>query len=215
MITIHSFVFNPFSENTYVLYDETNECIIIDPGCFTKNEQEELTAFISAKELTPRLVINTHGHIDHVLGNAFVKTHYSIPLWIPKEEESTFNAVPTYAAPYGFDGYEHASTDHLIEEGEIITFGNSSLSTIFAPGHSAGHVAFVNEAQNLCIGGDILFDGSIGRTDLPGGDFETLIKSIHEKLFKLNDNTIVYPGHGPTTTIGKEKASNPFCAVNQ
>lgn len=214
MITIHSFVFNPFSENTYVLYDETNECIIIDPGCFTKNEQEELTSFVSSNGLTPKLVLNTHGHIDHVLGNAFVKEFYSVPLWIPKEEESTFNAVPTYAGSYGFDGYEHATADHLVKDGENITFGNSSLTTIFAPGHSAGHVAFVNKDQNICIGGDILFNGSIGRTDLPGGNFEALINSIHTKLFALKDNTTVYPGHGPKTTIGKEKASNPFCAVN-
>ncbi|MCB0495124.1 MAG: MBL fold metallo-hydrolase [Cyclobacteriaceae bacterium] len=214
MITVHSFVFNPFSENTYVLFDETKECVIIDPGCFTKNEQEELISFIQQKELTPKMVLNTHCHIDHVLGNSFVKSKYNIPLWIPKEEVSTFNAVPAYAEPYGFAGYRHASAEHLIEEGEEIKFGNSVLKTIYAPGHSAGHVAFVNKEQKICVSGDILFYGSIGRTDLPGGDFETLINSIHNKIFVLSDDTTVYCGHGQSTTIGHEKATNPFCAVS-
>lgn len=214
MITVHSFVFNPFSENTYVLFDETKECIIIDPGCFTKNEENELVSFIDEGQLTPKLLLNTHGHIDHVLGNTFVKSKYGIPLWVPEKEESTYNAVSTYAGAYGFDSYNHADIDHLISNDETIEFGNSELKTLFAPGHSAGHVAFVNEAQNLCIGGDILFNGSIGRTDLPGGNFETLINSIHSKLFVLKDETIVYPGHGPTTTIAREKTTNPFCAIN-
>lgn len=214
MITVHSFVFNPFGENTYVLFDETNECLIIDPGCFSKDEQNEITSFIKENNLNPKMVLNTHCHIDHVLGNALMKNEFSIPLWIPKAEESTFNAVPTYSGAYGFEAYEHATVDHFIEAREEIKFGNSTLETIYAPGHSAGHVAFVNKEQKICISGDILFYGSIGRTDLPGGDFETLIKSIHTKLFALTDDTTVYSGHGPTTTIGQEKATNPFCAVN-
>ena len=214
MITVHSFVFNPFSENTYVLYDETSECVIIDPGCFSQDERMQITSFITDQNLIPQMVLNTHCHIDHVLGNSFIKKEFGIPLWIPKGEESTFNSVPTYSDMYGFGGYEHAAVDHFVEENEEIGFGNSTLDTIYGPGHSAGHVAYVNEKQKICISGDILFYGSIGRTDLPGGNFETLIKSIHTKLFALNNETIVYSGHGPVTTIGHEKATNPFCAIN-
>lgn len=213
MITVHSFVFNPFAENTYLLYDETKECVIIDPGCFSKNEQNDIVSYIEQNNLTPILLLNTHGHIDHVLGNNFIKEKYNIPLWIPENEESTYNAVPTYAGVYGFEGYDHAAADYLIPDNEFIKFGNSELETMYAPGHSAGHVAFVNKEQKICVGGDILFNGSIGRTDLPGGDFETLIRSIHSRLFELNDETIVYPGHGSTTTIAHEKATNPFCAL--
>jgi len=214
MITIKTFVFNPFSENTYLLYDETKECVIIDPGCFTKNEEEELIDFIKTNQLIPKVILNTHCHIDHVIGNQFIKTEFNIPLWIPINEEDTFNAVPSYAGSYGFEGYKHATVDKFINDHEEVKFGSSTLKTILAPGHSAGHVAFVNLDQNICFGGDILFNGSIGRTDLPRGDFDTLIKSIKDRLFILNDSTVVYPGHGSTTTIKHEKASNPFCSIN-
>lgn len=214
MIKIQTFVFNPFSENTYVLYDESKECVIIDPGCFDKNEYEEITNFISSINLTPKYIIITHGHIDHVLGITYLKKMFNIPVWIPKEEEETYNSVSTYSSSYGFENYEHTPEDHLIADGEVINFGNSSLATIFAPGHSAGHVAFINEEQNICIGGDILFSGSIGRVDLPGGDYDTLIESIKNKLFVLDESMVVYPGHGPTTTIKIEKTTNPFFAEN-
>jgi len=214
MITIKTFVFNPFSENTYLLYDETKECVIIDPGCFTKNEEDEIINFIETNKLIPKVILNTHCHIDHVIGNLFLKKTLKIPLWIPKNEEDTYNAVPSYASSYGFEGYQHAPVDKFIEDNEEVKFGNSTLQTILAPGHSAGHVAFINQDENICIGGDILFNGSIGRTDLPRGDFDTLIKSIKNRLYVLNDSTIVYPGHGPTTTIKHEKETNPFCAIN-
>lgn len=210
MITVKTFVFNPFSENTYILYDETNECVIIDPGCFDKKEQLEIVDFIKSYNLIPKYILITHGHIDHVLGINYLKTKFDIPIWIPKGEEETYNAVSSYASSYGFEEYEHSPADYLIDEDEVINFGNSSLSTIYAPGHSAGHVAFVNKNQNICIGGDILFNGSIGRVDLPGGDFDTLIESIKNKLFVLDESMVVYPGHGPTTTIKQEKATNPF-----
>ena len=210
MITVKTFVFNPFSENSYVLYDETNECVIIDPGCFEKNEQEEITDYIKFNNLIPKYIIITHGHIDHVLGINFLKNQFNIPVGIPAEEESTYNAVPTYASSYGFETYQHTPADFLIKDGEDVSFGNSSLTVISAPGHSAGHVAFVNKEENICIGGDILFSGSIGRVDLPGGDYDTLINNIKTKLFVLNDSMVVYPGHGPSTTIKQEKATNPF-----
>ena len=162
--------------------------------------------------MIPKYILITHGHIDHVLGVDYLKNKLSTPVWIPKEEEGTYNAVPTYAGSYGFESYKHAPADYLFKDGEEIKFGNSTLETIYAPGHSAGHVAFVNKDENICIGGDILFNGSIGRVDLPGGDYDTLISSIKNKLFVLSDSMVVYPGHGPTTTIREEKASNPFFA---
>jgi len=210
MITVKTFVFNPFSENTYILFDETKECVIIDPGCFDKKEEEEIISFISNNKLIPKYILITHGHIDHVLGVNYLKNELNIPVWIPKEEEQTYNAVPSYSESYGFGNYKHTLADYLINEGEEILFGTSSLNTIYAPGHSAGHAAFINTDENICIGGDILFSGSIGRVDLPGGDYDTLIKSIKEKLFTLNESMVVYPGHGPTTTIKQEKATNPF-----
>ncbi len=214
MITVKAFVFNSFSENTYLLYDKTNACVIIDPGCFDKNEQDELLNFIRNNDLVPKFILITHGHIDHILGVNYLKSTLNISVGIPKEEESTYNAVASYASSYGFGSYTHAPADFLIVDGEEIKFGNSVLTTILAPGHSAGHVAFVNKDENICIGGDILFNGSIGRVDLPGGDYDTLIKNIKTKIFTLNDSMVVYPGHGPTTTVKQEKATNPFFVDN-
>ncbi|MEP2023883.1 MAG: MBL fold metallo-hydrolase [Reichenbachiella sp.] len=215
MIQIQNFVFNPFMENTYVLYDETKEAIVIDPGCYEQAENDELTDFIEANELKVVKLINTHCHIDHVFGNAFIKKKYGVSLTIHKEDEATLKSVEVYAPAYGFQNFENTEADNFFNEGDQIEFGNSKLDIYFTPGHAPGHVVLVNQEQNICIGGDVLFDGSIGRTDLPGGDFDTLIKSIHEKVFVLDDDTIVYPGHGGTTTVGKEKVSNPFCAISK
>ncbi|MDW3208585.1 MAG: MBL fold metallo-hydrolase [Reichenbachiella sp.] len=215
MIQIQNFVFNPFMENTYVLYDETKEAIIIDPGCYEQAEKDELTDFIETNELKVVKLINTHCHIDHVFGNAFVKKKYGVTLTIHKEDEATLKSVEVYAPAYGFQNFENTEAEEFFDEGDQIKFGNSTLDIFFTPGHAPGHVVLVNQEQNICIGGDVLFDGSIGRTDLPGGDFDTLIKSIHEKVFALEDETVVYPGHGGTTTVGKEKVSNPFCALSR
>ena len=214
MIRIQPFTFNPsFAENTYVLYDDTLEGIIVDPGCFYKQEMEELDSFVKAQKIKIVKLINTHCHIDHVLGNAYVKRKYGVPLYLCKMDLEAFFAVKAYAELYGFPGYEEATIDGYIEEGQYVEFGESRLKVLFVPGHSPGHVALYHADQKFCIGGDVLFDGSIGRTDLPGGDFDTLIASIHNKLFPLGDDVVMYPGHGPTTTIGKEKATNPFCAI--
>lgn len=214
MIQIQSFVFNAFQENTYVVFDETNEALVIDPGCYEKDEQEELVEFIESKELKVVKLLNTHCHIDHVLGNHFIKDKYKVNLYIHQEDEETLKSVEVYAPAYGFAQYTGALIDDFFVEGDIIEFGNSKFDIVFVPGHAPGHVAFISEEQNICIGGDVLFDGSIGRTDLPGGNFEQLIQSIHQKLFVLNDEIVIYPGHGATTTIGKEKTSNPFCAIS-
>jgi len=214
MILVKTLVFNPFSENTFLLYDETKECIIVDPGCYTSEEQEHLKHVINKESLKPVKLINTHCHIDHVLGNSFVKDTYNLPLEIPINDKETLAAVPAYAATYGFPGYIHADADSFIQTNDLISFGDSELKALFVPGHTKGHIALVSTESKICIGGDILFDGSIGRTDLPGGDFDTLINSIHAQLFSLPDDTVVYPGHGPTTTIGHEKKTNPFCAIS-
>jgi glyoxylase-like metal-dependent hydrolase (beta-lactamase superfamily II) len=212
-IHLQVFTFNPFQENTYVVWDETRECIIIDPGCYEKHEHEELTSFIEINNLKVTEVLNTHCHIDHVLGNRFVKEYYKVKLTHHRKEESTHRAVKAYAPNYGFVMYEEAMADRYVEEGDKIRFGNTILDIVFVPGHSPGHVAFYDRDEKICLGGDVLFYDSIGRTDLPGGDYETLIESIHQKLFTMPDDMVVYPGHGPKTTIGREKKVNPFCAV--
>lgn len=213
MIKIKSFTFNPFQENSYVLYDESKEAIIIDPGCYEQSEKEALKKFISENELKPVKLLNTHGHIDHVLGNSFVKKAFDLELTIGNKDLQTLESVAAYAPNYGFPMYEPAVADNFIEEGDLINFGQSQLEVIFLPGHAPGHLAFYNTKQNICIGGDVLFEGSIGRTDLPGGDFDTLIDSIKSKLFKFADEMVVYPGHGNSTTLGQEKHHNPFCAI--
>ncbi len=214
MLKVHAFVFNPFQENTYVLYDETNACVIVDPGCFDPPEKEELTAFIDQQKLKVELVINTHCHVDHVLGNYFVKDTYRVKLLIPRGEEPVLKAVAAYAPSYGLFQYDESHPDGYLEEGDKIRVGTHVMTVISAPGHSPGHVVFYDEMSKLLIGGDVLFYNSIGRTDLPGGNHNQLIQSIHQKLFTLPDDVNVFPGHGPQTTIGFEKRTNPFCALS-
>jgi hydroxyacylglutathione hydrolase len=209
-MTVTGFTFNPFSENTYVLHDETGECVIIDPGCYEKQEQETLRDFISTNKLKVVLLLNTHCHIDHVFGNKFVADTYQVPFLIHAQDLATLQAVPVYAPAYGFPHYQAAEPSGFLQPGENITFGNSELQVLFTPGHAPGHVVFYHQASQVCLGGDVLFQRSIGRTDLPGGDFDTLIRSIRTQLFTLPDAVRVYPGHGPSTTIGEEKRANPF-----
>jgi hydroxyacylglutathione hydrolase len=213
MLKVQSFVFNAFQENTYVLYDETKECVIIDPGCVDREEHDELAAFISAQDLKVKLLLNTHCHVDHVLGNFFVKEKYKTRLLIHAADLPTLKAVKVYAPNYGLYQYQDSTPDGFLDEGDVVTFGEQSLKVLFVPGHAPGHIAFYDGKSQTLIGGDVLFYNSIGRTDLPGGNFETLIDSIHRKLFTLPDDVKVYPGHGPETTIGFEKRTNPFCAL--
>ncbi|MFD1000640.1 MBL fold metallo-hydrolase [Ohtaekwangia kribbensis] len=213
MLQLQSFVFNPLQENTYVLFDETKECVIIDPGCYEREEQYDLADFIETNQLKVVKLLNTHGHVDHVLGNAFVKETYKTKLYIHEQDAATLKAVKVYAPHYGFFQYQEAEPDIYLKEGEAVTFGNQSLDVLFVPGHAPGHIAFYHAASKTLIGGDVLFYNSIGRTDLPGGNYDTLIDSIHQKLFTLPDDVTVYPGHGPETTIGYEKKTNPFCAL--
>ena len=209
-MTVSGFTFNPFSENTYLLHDATNECVIVDPGCYEPAEQQALRQFIEDKGLKVVLLVNTHAHIDHVLGNQFVLDTYKVPFLLHEADLPTLRAVPTYAANYGFPQYNPAEPTGTLTAGTPVKFGNTELEVRFAPGHAPGHVVFYHAPTATVIGGDVLFQGSIGRTDLPGGDHATLISSIKTQLLTLPDNTTVYPGHGPATTVGQERRTNPF-----
>jgi hydroxyacylglutathione hydrolase len=210
MVNIKIFTFNPFSENTYVLWDETKEGIIVDPGCYTGAEKKHLNEFIEENKIKPSFLINTHAHIDHVLGNAFVHEQWNLLPIIHKNEVAGLTAVPQYAHLYGINAELSPDPVEFLNEGQSLKFGNTELDIIFTPGHSAGHITLMSKEQKFLISGDVLFYGSIGRTDLPGGDYKTLIDSILHKLMVLEDDYKVYPGHGEPTTIGFERKNNPF-----
>ena len=210
MIEIKSFTFNPFQENMYVLSDKTKECIIIDPGCYTPQEEAQLSQYIEVEGLKPVRLINTHCHIDHVVGNAYVSKSYGLELEAHQLETPILESIEMQAKYYGFEIKTSPKIMHYIDEKTEITFGESTLKSLFTPGHCPGELSFYNEAQKFIIGGDVLFQLSIGRTDLPGGDHATLINSIKEQFFPLGDDYIVHPGHGPSTNIGFERANNPF-----
>ncbi|GJM30678.1 MAG: MBL fold hydrolase [Cyclobacteriaceae bacterium] len=214
MLQLESFVFGPFQENTYVLYDDNSgDGIILDPGCYQDHENQQLLEFVTDNRINITKIVNTHCHIDHVLGNEFAKVKFNAPLAIPEGEQEVYRAVKSYAPVYGFPKYKESEIDEFIDESDVLRFGEISLEIMLVPGHSPGHLAFYHKDSKICIGGDVLFQGSIGRTDLPGGDHQTLINSIHTKMFLLPDDVTVYCGHGPPTTIGEEKKSNPFCAL--
>ena len=211
MIKVHKLTFNPFQENTYILSDETNEAVIIDPGCYERHEQQFLVDYLSKNQLKLVKLLNTHCHIDHVLGNYFVSKQYNLGLEMNKEDLPTLHAILNYAHLYGFEGYQMSPDPvRFLNEGDQIQFGNSNLDVIFTPGHAPGHVVYYSAENQFVINGDVLFQGSFGRVDLPGGNFATLKKTILEKMFSLPENTVVYTGHGPETTIGTEKKSNPI-----
>jgi glyoxylase-like metal-dependent hydrolase (beta-lactamase superfamily II) len=215
MIQIETFTFNPFAENTYVVHDETGEGVIIDPGCYEKSETDMLTAYIAEKNITVKYLLNTHCHIDHVLGNYFIKEKYKVPFLIHKLDEPVLKSVKVYAPSYGFNAYQEVLPDGFLNEGDTLSFGNTSFEILFLPGHAPGHIGFYHSASHILLSGDVLFENSIGRTDLPGGNHQTLIKSIHEKIFTLPNQVVVFPGHGGTTTVGEEKVSNPFCSLTK
>ena len=208
-VKVHSFQFNPFQENTFVVYDQEKNCVIIDPGCYERHEEEVLFSFIEENKLKPIALLNTHAHIDHILGNAAVKSKYDIPFYLHKEDLTTLHSVKSYAHVYGFEKYIPSPDpdDYLIDNTELV-FGAMKFKIYHTPGHAPGHVVFFNDENKFVINGDVLFNGSFGRIDLPGGDLETLKKSICEVMFHLPDDTVVHCGHGPETTIGKEKKDN-------
>ena len=209
-MTIAAFVFNMFQENTYLLYDETGECVIIDPGCFDKSEQNELIDYISSKNLKPVKLLNTHCHVDHIMGNSFIHEKFGLKPVLHRGELQQLQAAEQYAGLFGVSIAPSPLPDEYMDEGDKITFGKTELEVLFTPGHSPGEVCLFCRKDKILIAGDVLFQMSIGRTDLPGGDYNTLVTSIREKLFPLGDDVKVYPGHGPETNIGFEKLRNPF-----
>lgn len=210
MITIRSFTFNLYQENTFILHDESGECAIIDPGCSDGPEQDLLVRYIRENKLKPAILLNTHCHVDHVLGNKFVFDMYGLKPCFHKLEEALLHAAVYYAQAVGVRYEPSPPAERFLSEGETVSFGNSALKSLFTPGHSPGSLSFYSESQAFLIGGDVLFNGSIGRTDLPGGEFDTLIASIKNQLLTLPGPVKVYPGHGPETTIGFERLNNPF-----
>ncbi len=207
---IKSFIFNDFQENTYVLYDDTRQCVIVDPGCYTKHEEQALADFIAQNNLQPVKLINTHCHIDHVLGNAFVAHKYNLSLYLHKDELKTYQQTARWADVFGLVMQDIPTQLVYLNQGDTVSFGNTQLEVLFTPGHSIVSLTFVNHTSKTIVCGDVLFYQSIGRTDLPGGNHATLIQSIKEKLLTLPNDYVVYSGHGIKTTIGNERAHNPF-----
>jgi glyoxylase-like metal-dependent hydrolase (beta-lactamase superfamily II) len=212
MLQIKQFTFSPMAENTYVLYNEERLGCIIDPGCYTRQEMQILEEFIKNKGITITHILLTHAHLDHVFGLDGVSKTYGLAPWMHPKEEPVLVHGPKMAVMYGMSFPAYTGDFHKLKEGDAVLFGGDKLEVIYAPGHSPGHVCYYCRHQDFLIGGDVLFQRSIGRTDLPLGDHETLIHSIREKLFVLQEKTIVHPGHGASTTIGEEKLFNPFVA---
>lgn len=210
-MTIKTFTFNPIQENTYVVHDETGEAIVIDAGCYFENEKKALQSYIDDNKLKLVKVLNTHLHFDHQFGNKFLFDTYGIAPEAHAGDEFLLRRVVKGAVIYGFPVQEDAQPiGTYLQENQKISFGNTTLKIIHVPGHSPGHLVFHEEKEMILFAGDVLFSGSVGRTDLEQGDYGTLIRNITEKLLILPDETVVYPGHGPTTTIGKERVSNPY-----
>jgi glyoxylase-like metal-dependent hydrolase (beta-lactamase superfamily II) len=210
MITVKIFVFNPFQENTYVLYDQSGECIVVDAGNSTQEENKQLISFLEEESLKPVQLINTHGHIDHIFGNTWFYKEYGMKTKVHRSDEPIIRGAKEHGYLFGINMDTPPPVGKYLEDDELISFGQSSLKSIHIPGHSPGSLVFYSKEDAFVIVGDVLFQGGIGRTDLPGGDYTTLINGILNKLFTLDDEVVVYPGHGPDTTIGKERKFNPF-----
>ncbi len=210
MITLKKMIFNPVQVNTFILHDETKKCIIIDAGCFSEYEQQTLTDYLVQNNLELEKILITHAHFDHILGNKFLASKYKVPLWGHKDDEKLIKNLVPYAASFGFKVPESVLIDNYLNEGDEIFFGNSLLKVLHVPGHSAGSLVFYCAEASFAIVGDVLFKGSIGRTDLVDGNLDLLLSGIVKKLYTLPDDTDIYPGHGPATDIGYEKIHNPF-----
>lgn len=210
MLSVQSFTFNPFQENTYILYNEFKECIIIDPGMYNAQEEIALSSYIETNQLTPKLLLNTHCHIDHILGNYFCFQKYNLIPQCHKDETPVLAMGPSTASVYELRYAESPTPVKWIADNEMIKFGNDTLKALYTPGHSPGSLSYYSEDNNFVISGDVLFYQSIGRADLPGGNFTTLIHSIKTRLYTLPEETKVYSGHGPATIIGHEKVYNPY-----
>lgn len=210
MLTVKKFPFNPLQENTYVVYNEQSDCVIIDPGCYYENERNQLKEFIDKNGLRAKYLLNTHGHFDHVFGDQFVYATWGLKPHLHEMEKPVFDYAPVSADRFDLQFEPYTGDFIFLREYDTIRLGTDELTVLFTPGHSPGHIAFYCAAQHFVLSGDVLFRDSIGRTDLPGGDFNQLAESIRTRLYILPDQTIVYNGHGPETTIGYEKGHNPF-----
>ncbi len=210
MIRIKKFTFNPFQENSYLLSNDKNECIVVDPGCFNSDEENELSNYIDSENLTPTHLINTHFHIDHVLGNHFVSDKYNLPVTAYLSEIDMVSMAERSADLYSIPYKSSPKPTKFLNEGDTIDFDGSELKILFIPGHAPDHIVLLCDDEDFMIGGDVLFKGSIGRTDLPGGNHHDLIENIEKKIFTLKDSIKIYSGHGPETTVGIEKRTNPF-----
>ncbi|MCK5821477.1 MAG: MBL fold metallo-hydrolase [Bacteroidales bacterium] len=211
MLQYKRFIFNPIQVNTWVVYNSSGDCVIFDPGCSDEREQKELSRYISEEGLKPLAAIATHGHFDHIPGVSFVTSRYDCPFLGNEKDQVLINHAPEQGSLFGFSfDAKPLVFDRLVEDGECLQIGGIQLDVMHVPGHSAGSLAFYSPDSRFVVVGDVLFKGSIGRTDLPGGDYETLIKSIKDKLMTLPDETVVMPGHGFETSIGLEKTTNPF-----
>lgn len=210
MTDIASFTLSPFDENTYIISAANGDCIIFDPGCYDPSEQNTLKEYITSRKLKPIRLINTHAHLDHIFGNKFIYDTYGILPEMHEGELTVLKYSAIAADRYGVSLEPSPIPEALIAEGDIIELGDASFETLYVPGHSPAHLAFYNKAEKYIIGGDVLFHMSIGRSDLPGGDHQTLLESIKTKFLTLPDDVVVYSGHGPKTSIGYERANNPF-----
>jgi len=211
MTQVAQFEFSPFAENTYVVYDETGMCAVFDPGCYAPDERAALRDFVQANQLQVVRLINTHAHLDHVFGNAFVHRTWGVLPELHRDELPLLTHYPEICRMYGIpDAEPSPMPERFLAAGEILEFGNTRLEIRFTPGHSPASLSFYCPDAGFVLAGDVLFLGSIGRTDLPGGDYDTLIESVRSQLFTLPGETIVYPGHGPATTVRHEKEYNPF-----
>ena len=210
MLTIKEFCFNAFQENTYVLYNEKKEAIIVDPGCYLKNEKEILSNWIAEMELTPTLLLNTHCHLDHVFGNTFVSELYGLTAHFHINEQAVIDRLPEGGARWGVPTDPYTGPVKYIAQDEIISFGVDQFKVLFTPGHSPGSVCFYHKEQDFMLGGDLIFLDGVGRTDLPGSNPLDLINSITSQIFPMPDSLTIYSGHGPKTTWGREKAANPY-----
>ena len=210
MFHINVFTFNPFQENTYILYTDSKDAIIIDPGCYFTEEQETLLSFLNDNQLNPVMLLNTHCHLDHVFGNMFIHKQYGLELHLHTDDEVTLKHAPDSGKMFGLDFNGYTGPLHYLSENQTIKINDDTLKIFHTPGHSPGSISFYCEKQGFVISGDVLFRESIGRTDVPGGDFDTLINSIRTKLYTLPGETIVYSGHGGPTTIQYEIDNNPY-----
>lgn len=209
MLKLATLTFNPFGENTYVLFDETKQCVVVDAGCSTEQERQTLVSFIEKNGLQPTMAINTHGHVDHICGVEFVKRRWGVPFALHRNERPIMEMSRCYA-DMGFDIETLPKAEIDLAETETVPVGNQTLRIVQTPGHAPGHVAIHAPEAELLLTGDLLFKGSIGRTDLPGGDYPTLMASIIERVIPLGNDTRIFPGHGPHSTVAHEVMFNPF-----